>query len=84
VGLLGSRGVLDDLGEADDGPRQGGLRPAAELSLDAGGRRETDIGGPAEDRRDPGVGVLDVVDGVVGRLLLGQLDVEVDAGGCRP
>ena len=51
--------------------------PASSPSID-GRRRQPGLRRLAQDRRDPRVGVLDVVDGVLGRLLLGELDVEVD------
>ena len=44
---------------------------------------EATLCGDALDRRAPGVGVLHVVDRVLGALLLGQLDVEVDPGADR-
>jgi hypothetical protein len=77
VGLLGldassiTSGSERPLGRARPPPPRGtGDIRAAQAGL----------GRLAQDRGDPGVRVLDVIDGVVARLLLGQLDVEVDAG----
>jgi hypothetical protein len=78
LGLLGPGGVRHDLGQADDLAREGGVGRVAEQAVDRRGRPEADLGRLAEDRGDPGVGVLDVVDRVLGRLALGELDVEVD------
>ena len=80
LGLLGRHGVLDDLGQADDGPGERRLGPVAERARDRGRRRQAGVGRLAQDRGDPGVGVLDVVDRVLVRLLLRELDVEVDGG----
>jgi hypothetical protein len=78
VRLLGRCRVLDDLREADDRPRQGRLGRTRQVTRDGARRRQAGVGRLAQDRRDPGVGVLDVIDRVLVRLLLGQLDVEVD------
>ena len=64
--LLGQDGVLEDFGEPGDGPRQGALGLAGEQPRNVGRGGEPLLAGLAQDRRDPGVGVLDVVDRVLG------------------
>ena len=79
VRLLGRDRVLDDLREAGRSPGRARASGApASSARDRRRRRQPGVGGLAQDRGDPGVRVLDVVDRVLGRLLLGQLDVEVD------
>ena len=75
--------VLDDLGQPQDDPWPGpGAPRRGERSRSmSAGRHQARLGRLAQDRGDASVGVLDVVDRVLGRLLLGQLDVEVDAHG---
>ncbi len=80
MGLLCGDGVLDDLGEAGDRASQRRFGLAREPPDHARRRCEPRLGRLPQDRGDPGVGVLDVVDRVLVRLLLGQLDVEVDGG----
>ncbi len=58
-------------------------QPLHQLPLLVGERRRgrgrgLRAGCVAEDARDPGVGVLDVVDGVLLRLLRGEVDVDLD------
>ena len=78
--LLGRDRVLDDLGNRATARASAasGAPPSAPATAAAG--VEPGLGRLAQDRGDPGVGVLDVVDRVLVRLLLGELDVEVDAG----
>ena len=79
LGLLEGCRILDDLREAHDLACQAAFCRAADRAPDRGGRLEPGLVCPAQDRGDPGMGVLDVVDRVLARLLLGQLDVEVDS-----
>ena len=85
--LLARGRVLDDIGQTHDLAHKLCLGlPGEDPGEQAGearivGRRSLhpSIGCLAQDRGDSSVGVLDVVDRVLVRLLLGQLDVEVDA-----
>ena len=82
--LAGRCGVLDDLRQPDEGTSEQAFGRSREPARDGVSAPDAGPGRLAEDRRDPGVGVLDVVDGVLVRLLLGELDVEIDAARGRP
>ena len=78
--LLGHDGVLDDLRKSDDLAGEGRFG-SDQPTLDIVRGGEVCLRSLAQDRCDPGMGILDVVDRVLGGLLLCELDVEVDLGG---
>ena len=81
VGLQRPRRPFHHLGEAGDRldefnllrqPQKGCVRLAGRR------RRKAPFGRHPEDAADPGMGVLDVIDGIFVRLPLGQLQIEIE------